>query len=154
MDNKLFLEKLSEVADWEWRDMPGQTNHNWRGEDEIETPRYVHVNKFLTHYCDIKTQHHAKTIIKNYTHNKNRFAIERCVSCGWARTTKTGWFEVVHLQNIAQQVCVMKHGYEREPKVRNRFIVTKTADGHIHVRNGREVVSEDENSVITSYLDK
>jgi hypothetical protein len=48
----------------------------------------------------------------------------------------------------------MEHGYEREPKVRNRFVVTKDANGHIQVRNGRQVLDEDENSVITAYLDK
>jgi hypothetical protein len=154
MDQKLFLEKLSQVADWDWQPLPGQTNHNWRGEDEVEPPEDIRIIKLKSQYCDIKTQHHAKTIIKNYTHNKTKFAIERCPSCGWARTTKTGWFEVVHLQNIAQQVWVMEHGYEREPKVRNRFVVTKDANGHIHVRNGRQVISEDENSVITAHLDK
>jgi len=154
MDQKLFLEKLSEVAEWEWRDMPGQTNHNWRGEDDIEAPKYVHINKFRAHYCDAAAGHHNLTIIKNYTHNKTRFAIERCVSCGQARTAKTSWFEIVHLQNIAQQVWVMEHGYEREPKVRNRFVVTKDANGHFKVTNGRQVISEDENSVITAHLDK
>jgi hypothetical protein len=154
MDHKLFLEKLSQVADWDWQPLPGQTNHNWRGEDELEPPEDIRIIKLKSQYCDPATGHHKLTIIKNYTHNKTRFAIERCPACNQARTKNLGWFEVVHLSNIAQQVWVIEHGYEREPKVRNRFIVSKDANGHIHVRNGRQVVSEDENSVITAHLDK
>lgn len=154
MDHKLFLEKLTEVAEWEFKIMPGQTNHNFRGEDEINPPEDVSLIKLKSNYCDIATGHHAHTVIRNYSHNKTTFAIERCASCGWARTSKMDWFEIVQLGNIAHQVWVMTHGYEREPKVRNRFVVTKTPDGHIHVTNGRTVVSEDENCVITSYLDK
>lgn len=149
MDQKLFLEKLSEVAEWEWRDVQGTTNHNWRADtDDIENPKYIHIKRLKSKPCDIAAGHHANTVIKNYKYQKTEFLVERCPDCGWARTRHSNWFKVEHISSIATQAYFEEFGgerkaYNKKPSIMEQF---ESEDGY--------VIQESEFGVIRRLIDK
>ena len=151
MDQQLFLEKLSEVCDWEWAELQGQTNHNWRAETDDPPPKYIKILKMRGSDCDSSRDYHAQTVIKNYTYQRTTFLVERCPKCGVARTKNSGWFKIEHISGIAQQAFYEEFGGVAKPYQRQR--VVKDSEGRIFLE-GNYSVQEDENSVIRKLVDK
>ena len=151
MDHKLFLEKLSEVAEWEYRNHLGITNHNYRADEDVKgllTPQYIYVTRLKTRGCDIEEGYHANTVIKNYTYNKKVFLVERCPDCGYARTRNSGWFEITHISNLPAQGYYKQFGggpkvYNKKPAIMEQF---ESAAGYI--------IQESEFGVIRRLVDK
>lgn len=150
MDHKLFLEKLSEVAEWEWRDVQGTTNHNWRADtDDIENPKYIHIKRLKTRECNIEENYHATTLIKPYSYQRKTFLVERCPDCGWAKTPHSDWFKVEHISSIATQAYFEEFGGKKNSFVKKKkhpVVEMLTEDGYI--------IQESEFGVIRRRIDK
>ena len=151
MDHKLFLEKLSEVCEWEYRQHQGQTNHNWRADtDDIEPPQYIYVKKLKTPDCDPAQGFHKNTVIKEYGWMRKRFLVERCPDCAMARTRHSEWFKIDSISGIAGQAYYKEFGGDRK---HNQKLNVVKENGVVRIQNGYEV-QEDENSVISRWVDK
>ena len=101
MDQKLFLEKLTEVADWHWEEYPGNPYHKKRTSDytDVPAPQYAHIDRVKPRPCP----HNAEPI--RYSNGKKKAAqcewrceikshedqkvlIQRCNNCGGLMSQK------------------------------------------------------------------
>lgn len=147
MDHAEFLKKLSEVADWEYRNLQGVTNHDFRADTEgIENPKYIHIKKLKSSECDPANGKHNNTIIKNYTYLKHTTLVERCPSCGMAKTKNSDWFKINHISSLPAQAHHAERG--TEPSIIETPMSVSTDF------SGNYVVEESEIGVIKRWVDK
>ena len=90
MDQKLFLEKLSEVAEWHWEKHQGQSGSDGRSGPADEVPTYAKLDKIKTKNCpyqEDKKDCYWKIYSKGYT-NYPKVLIQKCETCGALMTPK------------------------------------------------------------------
>lgn len=91
MDQKLFLEKLTEVADWEWERVPGSgSSSNPRGsEPGVDYPERIKLNRFKNQTCPYQEDKEGCNfkIYKRY-YSKQPVMIKKCETCGALVTPK------------------------------------------------------------------
>ena len=85
MDQKLYLEKLSEVAEWHWEKVKGDTNRNYRAPDDVadlQTPMDIVIDRIKRPPCEHKQsrngchwQIYKKPYLKNIVTAKQLHAI-------------------------------------------------------------------------------
>jgi hypothetical protein len=101
MEQKLFEEKLSQVAEWHWERVQGCFTQNTRTKEiDANPPMYVHVDKIKTPPCPYgqeplpkKNSDENKTEgclfqIKVQEHLGEKVIVQRCYTCGGLRTPK------------------------------------------------------------------
>jgi len=91
MDQKLFLEKITEVADWHWEQHRGSstTGQGYVGEDG-EAPTYIHIDKFKSKPCpyqEDKKDCYWKIYKRGYS-GYAKVLIQKCDTCGAIKTPK------------------------------------------------------------------
>lgn len=91
MDQKLFLEKLTEVADWHWEQYRGESKDGrvW-GDEEREKPTYPYIDRVKTKTCPYQKIDKVclwKIYKKGYA-NTPEILVQRCEVCGALLTPK------------------------------------------------------------------
>lgn len=148
MDHKLFLEKLSEVAEWEYRNLQGVTNHDYRADAEgIENPKYIYITKLKGNDCIPESGKHNNTVIKNYTYLKHKILVERCPSCGMAKTKNSDWFKVKHISNLPAQAFHAEKGTDPSMLINSPLSVDVMFENNY-------IIEESETGVIKRWVDK
>jgi hypothetical protein len=101
MDQKLFLEKLTEVADWHWENYAGATyaSKSSRWDHNGDNPQYPHLDRVKPRPCP----HNAEPIrylngkkkpaqcewrCEIKSHEDQKVLIQRCNNCGGLMSQK------------------------------------------------------------------
>ena len=93
MDQKLFLERLSEVAEWHWERHRGQSRSGQTygdGTEERDPPTYIHIDRFKTKSCPYQADKKDclwKIYSKGYS-TEPKILIQKCETCGALMTPK------------------------------------------------------------------
>lgn len=90
MDQKLFLEKLSEVAEWHWEKHTGHSDSKGRSGDSEDIPTYPKLDRFKPRPCpyqEEKTDCRWK-IYKTKYQNYPAMTVRKCEICGALMTDK------------------------------------------------------------------
>ena len=90
MDQKLFLEKLSEVAEWHWEKHTGHSDSKGRSGASEDIPTYPKFDRFKTRVCPYqadKKDCYWKIYKKGYT-GFPKVLIQKCETCGAIMTPK------------------------------------------------------------------
>ena len=101
MEQKLFEEKLSQVAEWHWERVQGCFTQNTRTKEiDANLPMYMHVDKIKTPPCPYGQEPLPKNNsdenksegclfqIKVQEHLGEKVIVQRCYTCGGLRTPK------------------------------------------------------------------
>lgn len=91
MDQKLFLEKLTEVADWEWTRLPGSSSNTAgrAAETELAYPETIKIHSIKAKDCPYQTAKkgcHFKITKRKY--GRHTVLIQKCEDCGGLVTPK------------------------------------------------------------------
>lgn len=90
MDQKLFLEKLSEVADWRWERHQGQSGSDGRAGSSEDIPTYIKIQSFKNRQCPHQQGKQDclwKIYKRGYT-GYPKVLIQKCETCGALMTPK------------------------------------------------------------------
>lgn len=93
MDQKLFEQRLSEVAEWHRERHRGQSKSGQTygdGTEERDPPTYIHIDRFKTKPCPYQADKKDcfwKIYKKQYS-NMPKVLIQKCETCGAIKTPK------------------------------------------------------------------
>jgi hypothetical protein len=90
MDQKLFLEKLTEVADWEWERVQGAAGSKGRSEAiYADYPERIKLNGFKNNACPYQEgKENCNFKIYKRLYGKDPVKIQKCETCGALLTPK------------------------------------------------------------------
>jgi hypothetical protein len=84
MDNKLFFQKLSEVANWHWQEYPGMSEDMTYYRRKIlaeDIPKYIVIDSWVNDTCPYQADQKGCDIQIKISHRTPRTVIRRCKTC-------------------------------------------------------------------------
>ena len=92
MDEKLYLEKLSEVAEWHWGQLKGDTNRSFRRDpdvEELEPPKEIVLDSVKRPPCEYnQSRKGCHWTIYKKPYLRKMITIKQCDTCGALLTPK------------------------------------------------------------------
>lgn len=155
MDQKEFEEKLSLVAEWEWRRVQGTAGPSARNLEDGENPMELVVTKLKDRPCEFhKDRANCYFNIKPYDYGKETLVVQRC-KCGTAITPKGNVIENIP-PNIGATASMVDRGIKTDGVIRFANGTTpQPSQFKVNSNVSQEIASqfEDDTGIITRYHD-